>query len=176
MLKPILTAMALCAVLGGCSAIRNSAANPFNWFGGSQEAPAPVDNSQATVNPLLPERVGVFARAKARRESIKLTSPIDQITDLRIERVPGGAIIRATGLDSLQGTFDAGLLPSNDDELPEDGVLVYTFERQVPEGNRPAGPVQTREVTVARIITDQTLRGVSSIRVVAATNARVARR
>lgn len=173
MLKPLITAIALGSVLGGCATIRDSAVNPFNWFGRSSQAP--VEQTEVT-NPLIPTQSGLFARARERRETVAPTTPIDQITALQIERVPGGAIIRATGVDATQGTFNAGLVPANADETPQDGVLVYTFERQRPAGARAGGSQASREVTVARHVTDQNLRGVRSIRVVAASNARVARR
>lgn len=176
MLKPLLTAIVLTATLTGCGAMRDSAVNPFNWFGRSQEVPVEASDA-AAVNPLIPEtRRGLFAGARERRNAAAVTSPIDQITDLRIERVPGGAIIRATGLDTAQGTFNAGLLPSNPEDLPVDGVLTYTFERQLPPAARTGGPVASREITVARKLTDQQLRTARSIRVVASGNARAVRR
>lgn len=175
MLKPFLTALTLTAALSGCATIRNSAVNPFNWFGRGQEAP--VEASTEAVNPLIPaQRRGLIARSRERQAAAKATSPIDQVTSLQIERIPGGAIIRAAGVDSRLGTFDAVLVPSNDDELPEDGVLTYTLERRLPKVSPTGGPASPRPVIVARRVTDNTLRGVRTIRVAGSQNALVARR
>lgn len=181
MLKPMTFALALAALLGGCGGVRDSALNPFNWFGRSQDAPveqsAEAAASPSATNPLIPKRrAGIFARERERAEAFDPTTPMPQITELRVERVPGGAIIRARGLDTYVNSFDAGLEPNNAEELPEDGVLVYSFRRQLPEGAVAGGAEAAREVTVARFVTDQTLRNVRSIRVEAASNARVVRR
>lgn len=185
MFKPMTYALALCAVLAGCGTVRDSALNPFNWFGRSQDVPleqsSAADGSSTasaqTTNPLIPQRrQGIFARARAAADIENPTTPIAQIATLQIERVPGGAIIRASGIDSFANSYDAGLLPQTVDETPVDGVLVYSFRRRVPEGTQPGGAEATREITVARFVSDQTLRGVRSIRVEAASNARAVRR
>ena len=94
MLKPMITSVALIGLLSGCAAIRDSAVNPLNWFGRSQqEGPAPQEDAAgAAVNPLIPTRSGLFGNARERFRNLDLTTPIDTVTDLRVERVPGGAI------------------------------------------------------------------------------------
>ncbi len=176
MLKPFLTALTLTAALSGCATIRDSAANPFNWFGRGQEEPAPT--STEAVNPLLPaqQRKGLFQSSRERRAAESVTTPIDKVTSLQIERVPGGAIIRASGVDARKGTFAAVLVPSGDAELAEDGVLTYTLERRLPAVSPQGGPATPRPVIVARHVTDQTLIGVRTIRVSGAQNALTARR
>ncbi|MFN3146301.1 MAG: hypothetical protein ACE368_14195 [Paracoccaceae bacterium] len=62
------------------------------------------------------------------------------------------------------------------DEKPVDGVLEYQFRISAPVGATPSGPPQSREVIVARFLSEQTLRGVRTIRVSGATNALVTRR
>ena len=160
-------------VLTGCGSVRDSSLNPFNWFGGSSsEAPAPqVEND----NPLIPENTGLFARSRE-RAAIYTGEPIDTISNLVIERVPGGAIIRATGIASVQGVYDVRLTPALDDEQSEDGVLSYRLEGIRPDEISQTGRPATREVTAARKVTDQTLSGVRSIRVEGVTNAQVSRR
>ena len=66
--------------------------------------------------------------------------------------------------------------PVVEDETPVDGVLSYRLEGIEPDANTAVGASATREVTVARKVTDQDLRGVSTIRVEGVRNARVARR
>ncbi len=175
MRSPLITTLALIVFLSGCATIRDSAVNPANWFGRSQEAPAQADTPEVT-NPLIPRRQGLFAARRAARAAIDLTTPIPQVTDLVVERVPGGAIIRATGLDLYATSFNAGLRPATEGEVPQDQTLVYEFRRQVPDGARPGGAQATREITVARFVSDQTLSGVRTIRVEAAQNTRSVRR
>lgn len=167
MRKTLTTVLIASFLLTGCAAWRD---------GSGQSQPVGVQQTEAETNSLIPSRSGLFASSRRDYLEQDLTSPIATISDLTIERVPGGAIIRATGVDQMQGAFNVGLVARNAEELPVDGVLTYTLERQRPEGPRPVGPVQTREVVVARKLTDQQLRGVRTIRVEAAQNARALRR
>lgn len=170
-------ALALCAVLAGCGAVRGSALNPLNWFGRAQDVPVEQGASAEASNPLIPvQRRGIIARARAAQETRAPATPITRIADLQVERVPGGAIIRARGIDSFANSFEAGLRPQQAEEIPVDGVLSYSFERRVPEGTLPGGAEAAREITVARFVSDQTLRGVRTIRVEAAGNAQAVRR
>jgi hypothetical protein len=98
------------------------------------------------------------------------------VTDLTVERIPGGAIIRATGLAARQGIYAVQLTPENEAELPVDGVLTYRLEGIRPSKPTPIGSKPTREVTAARKLTDQQLAGVQRIRVEGQLNAQVARR
>lgn len=170
----IATLLISCLALSGCTTVRDSNFNPLNWFGRAQ--PAPVAAQKENVNPLIPRRRGLFAARREALKAINFTTPIATITELRVERVPGGAIIRAMGVDSRQGAFNVDLIPVVEDEVPVDGVLAYTFERQTPSFRTATGPAQTREVVVARHVTDQQLVGVRTIRVEAAQNALQTRR
>lgn len=173
MLKTAPLLLALTVALTACGSIRDSRVNPFNWFG--QADSEPVAAREVNTNPLIPTGGGLFSRARA-EEDIYLGQPFEQITDLTIERVPGGAIIRATGLAARQGLYAVQLTPENEDETPVDGVLTYRLEGVRPSRATPAGPVPTREVIAARSVTDQQLRGVSRIRVEGQQNALVSRR
>lgn len=159
--------------LGACGVVRNSALNPVNWFGRSTSvAVAPTDS--APVNPLIPQSSGLFGDRNAPK--IYIGEPFEEITDLTIERVAGGAIVRATGLADRQGVYSVQLTPANDDEAPVNGVLTYRLEGIEPVKNTAVGAPATREVTAARKVTDQQLRGVSTIRVEGVRNAQIARR
>lgn len=160
-------------VLTSCGYVRDSALNPGNWFGRSRSVPVKeVENT----NPLIPQRsTGLFARRRAAQAEY-LGEPFGEIIDLRVERIPGGAIIRATGRADRQGVYEVRLTPTNEDELPENGVLTYRFEGRTPEAQTAVGKAPTREVTAARRLTDQQLAGVRTIRIEGARNARVARR
>lgn len=158
-------------VLSACGGFRDSRVNPANWFGRGE--PAPVVVPEGDENPLIPTRTGLFSSNRDR--DVYLGQPIDTVSDLVIERVPGGAIIRATGVAAVQGVYDVQLTPATDEETAVDGVLTYRLEGLRSSG-RPQGAPVTREVVVARKVTDQTLAGARTIRVEGDRNALQARR
>ncbi len=159
-------------VLTACG-FADSRINPVNWFGRGQ--PAAVAESTEAVNPLIPRRGGLFQRDRA-KEDVYAGTPFDQVTSLVVERVPGGAILRVTGLAARQGIYNVRLTPTNDEEEPVKGVLTYRLEGERPARPTPVGAKPTREVVAARKLTDQQLAGVRSIRVEGLRNAQVARR
>ena len=156
--------------LGACGIVRDSALNPTYWFGRSASVPV----AEESTNPLIPAETGLFASRRA-ANAVYIGTPFDEIVDLTIERVPGGAVIRATGRAARQGTFSVQLTPENKDKLPVKGVLTYRLEGIAPT-NTATGSAPTREVTTARKLSTQELRGVRTIRVEGLRNARVARR
>jgi hypothetical protein len=158
--------------IGACGLIGSSPLNPTNWFGRSTSE-AVTDTGP--VNPLIPgTRRGLFARDDA--ADAYIGNPFDEITDLTIEPVAGGALIRATGRAARQGIYAVQLTPANEEAMPVDGVLTYRLEGIRPDANTAQGAPATREVTAALKITNQDLRGVSTIRVEGLNNAQVARR
>ena len=161
--------------LGACDTIYDSVVNPVNWFGKGRSSNSAAEQSSNT-NPLIQEskRGGRFQRKD--REVVYLGKPIDQVTNLVIERVPGGAVIRATGLTAVQGLSLVQLPPSTEAETPINGVLTYGVEGVFPVFNESVGSTHTRTVVAARALTDQELAGVRSIRVEGASNAQTSRR
>lgn len=151
-------------VLSACS----TRLNPRNWFGSSEEVA--VDPT-GEVNPLLPEENGLLKRPEAVYAGI----PVRTVTELKVERVRDGAIIRATGVAYVQDAFAVKLSPMNEGK-PQSGVLTYELLAIHPSWGARGGPEQTRTVTVAHSLTNQQLEGVRTIKVVAAENARQARR
>lgn len=158
--------------LASCG-FRDSRINPLNWFGRGQSEP--IAQAEENTNPLIPRRGGLFSRDRE-KENRYTGTPFEQVTSLVIERVPGGAVIRVTGLAARQGIYDVRLTPANDEEEAVDGVLTYRLEGVRPDRPTPVGTKPTREVVAARKVTDQQLRGVRSIRVEGELNAQVARR
>lgn len=151
--------------LAGC----NSRLNPGNWFGAGRTV---ATTSDAAANSLIPQRSGMFSRpAKVDR-----SERIAAISELVIEREPGGAIIRTTGIGARQGAFAARLAPANPDLLPEDGVLTFDFMVLYPQSPTPVGTDLSRGVTAAFTVTNQQLDGVRAIRVRGAQNTQEARR
>ncbi len=144
----------LAMTVAACSS--GSRLNPRNWFGGGQEV----------VNPDL------------RRAAIVSQDPrplVNQVTGFAVEQVPGGAILRVTGLPIRQGFYDGELVPVGN-ERPIDGLLSYQFRVNPPVTQTAQGPQASREIVVAHFVSDQTLEGVRSIQVVAAQNALASRR
>ena len=174
MSRSIAALLVMSLILGACS----TRLNPFNWFGGSREEPR-AERTESD-NPLLPaerDRGGFLGlRAARERAEIYTGQPVDVISDLVIERVPGGAIIRAIGLSRFQNVYDVRLTPANEDNEAVEGVLAYRLEAVVPERPIQGGPERLREITAARVVTDKQLEGVRTIRVAGIENARASRR
>lgn len=154
--------------LAGCGGLRDSRVNPANWFGKSQSRPVAAASAE-TVNPLIPEQEdSIFRRNKA---EVYDGTPVDQITDLRIERTSDGAIIRVIGLSAHQGAFDVRLVPDTKDERPVNGVLSYKLLALQPQ-TQPPGSERARTVQAAEFISTQTLEQARTITVTGARNAR----
>lgn len=159
MKKPLLAALMLTVALGACG-FRQSKLNPFNWFGNSQQQAVPAQYDPATGQKIVPQATpGMVA----------------QVTDLVVERRPGGALVRATGLPPTQGWWNAGLKAENDG-VPVKGVLTFRFVIAPPPGATPVSTPQSREVTVAIYLSDAQLAGVTQITVTGTENARSSRR
>ncbi|MBM2320887.1 MULTISPECIES: hypothetical protein [Marivita] len=157
--------------LTGCAAINESRFNPLNWFGSSQPDPAAMDVANAEVNPLIPRRrVSFFINNQPEAFAGR---PIAQITEVLVERRPGGAIIRATGQANRVGPFDVRLIA--DEAASVDGTLVFDLKALQQAGPRSTNP-RARQVTVGRWITDQDLAGIRTVTVRGADNARSVRR
>ncbi len=129
--------------------------NPINWFRS--------DPAAETV-----ETVAIERRVDQR-------PLVAEITALVIERMPGGAIVRVTGLPPEQGWHTGELISETGGE-PVDGVLVYAFRAVPPATPTRVSTQQSRELIVAKSLSDFELAGVRQIRVVGARNSRVARR
>lgn len=145
--------VAAALVLQGCG---DSSLNPFSWFRSDPQA--------ETVDGSIPE---------VTRDARPLVA---QITDLAVERTPGGAIIRATALPPEQGWYNAALVSVTAAGEPEDGVLAFEFRAFPPVAPTRVSTAQSRELTAAVHVSDIVLADVREIRVRGATNARTARR
>ena len=164
-MRKIVVCLAVAAmVLSAC----NTRLNPRNWFGSSEEVST---EAAASKNPLIPDDSSFVSRP----EEIYPGAPVRTVTELKVERVADGAIIRASGVAYVQGAFNVKLMPLNNGE-PVSGVLTYELLAIQPSAGPRGGPDQSRLVTVAHSLTDQQLAGVRTIKVVAKENARQARR
>ncbi len=161
MLRATLMGTALLIGLSGCARIADSRLNPFNWFGNSQPA-AVVDASER--RPLVPE---------GRRTVIVDNRALLQTVDaMSVDRAPAGAIVRATGTAPGQGYFNAQLVSRG----VANGVLTLEFRAQAPSAFEGIGPNRSRQITAAYVIDAAELAAIRSVRIEAASNARVSRR
>lgn len=161
--RPLLLCSAL--VLAGCGGLSNSVVNPMNWFGRSTSTETAANTNALIPPPSITERPKVSYQGQL----------IDQITSLRIERRPGGALILAEGLGDVVGYYDVRLVAENDGEAV-DGVLSYEFKAVRPSTTVGVGPERSRKLLAARTLTDQDLAGVRRITVKAARNQSSSRR
>lgn len=149
--RAIILTLAMAAVLTGCARVSESRLNPLNWFGRAKT-----------------EEVAVPVEVEDPRPRVQ------QITSLAIEPTPTGAIVRATGVPPTQGWYGAALVPESD--APVAGEMVYIFRAIPPQSPAPVSTVRSRELTVARTLSQQDLAGLRTVRVIGARNALVARR
>ncbi len=169
MRHPLMALILVSVTLSGCSAVRESRFNPFNWFGQSrEEAVATAESGEA--NTLIPRRSSIFRDNEIEEYA---GVPLEEVRALTVERVPGGALIRVTGLAARQGAYDLRL---DADEDADAGTLAYTLRGVYNPQIRNTGAEATREFTAATKVTDQDLQGIRTIRVSARTNARSVRR
>jgi hypothetical protein len=169
------TLMISTLTLSACG-FRDSRANPANWFGNSRSQPVDIDQNVDT-NPLIPqnESAGLFSSFSDQTD-LYTGTPIDQVTELVIERVPGGAVVRATGVSDYDGPFGVRLTPTSDVSDPTDGIMSYTFEAERPRDAGRTTSTRVRTVTAAVRLTDKQLARIKTIRVDAARNAQTTAR
>jgi hypothetical protein len=141
--------------VAGCARISGSGLNPFNWFGSARRSRR---GNRTEKTPLVdPSRIGAAAETRPL---------IAQIESMQIDRIPGGAIVTATGIAEGAGYYDAVLLPAGN----ENGVLTYDFHAQNPAVPVAGPTVSSRRITVAVTLTNTELAGIRTITVRGALN------
>lgn len=153
MQRAILLITAFSLALAGCG---ESRWNPLNWFGDSRD-----DGQVSDVN------IDVFQDPRPRAA---------QITELVVERTPGGAIIYATALMPTQGWFAPELAPASPDGEPVDGVLTFDFRVVPPKEQTGISTDRSREITAGVFVSEITMQRTRVIRVNGAQNSRSVRR
>ena len=153
MRTPALAALAALVLLGGCAGVRQSALNPFTWFGSSTEA----DPTLVPAGGFRDERDG--------------RTLVAQVTGLSVEPVQGGAVVRAVGLPATQGWWDAELRPEGD-LRDVDGELVLRFVVAQPPQPTPAGPPRSRELSAGLFLPDRVLANTRRVTVLGADGGR----
>jgi hypothetical protein len=152
----LLTLAALPVALSGCARLRQSRLNPLNWFGGSRRRQT---RSAATA-----------AETADGRQLVR------EVTEMVVEQVPGGAIVRATGLPPTQGWWLAELKSDTRGRPDEKGVVTYRFLVHQPLTQSRVSTPQSRELTAAVFLSDIRLEAISEIVVLGETNSRASRR
>ncbi len=148
--KTLVTALCATLALGACSSVGKSRLNPFNWFGRSEQ----VQVSAPTADAADPRAL------------------VAQVTDLTLERMPGGVIVRATGLPPTQGYWQAELVA----RPIEDGKITYDFRVFPPITPQASSTTQSREVIVGAFLSNIKLDRIRQITVQGANNARTTSR
>ncbi len=150
----VIATLSLLTFLTACGAVQDSRLNPFNWFGRDREERIAVTETGEYVDP----------RPLAA-----------EVISLKVDRLPGGAIIHAFALPETQGHWEAELVPRAG-ETPDKGTLVYDFRLIPPLTPQPQGTKRSREVIVGHFVSEQKLLGVRNIQVIARNNRRTVRR
>lgn len=168
MFRPISVLVLSALVLTSCGTVRESRINPFNWFGNSISRPV-ADGTAA--NPLIPRRNNSIFR-RNEEDAAYAGSLIGEVSELLVERRPGGAVIRATGVSDMQGPFEVRLVPV----AAETGNGVLTYELRGVQVAAARGSDWSRTLTAAVWLTDAQLAEVGVIHVKGARNIRSVRR
>lgn len=168
MRKKVLALLVMTMTVTACGTVRDSRLNPFNWFGRSTSVP--VQASESEVNPLIPRRNPIL-QSKA-PEAYRGTL-VQNVTELHIRRVPGGAVIEVTGVMRSAGSFDVRLTPEASESAD---TLVYAFRALQPRSSVGVGTAYSRTVSAAIRLTEQELAGIRTIQVKARENVRSSRR
>ncbi len=143
---PIIAVLMLSLALMGCARIAASRLNPLNWFGAARP-------TVVTTLYVPPEE----------------TRPlVAQVTELKVEPYPGGAIVRATGLPATLGYWQAQLVAQ---PVDDQGRLVFEFRLYAPPDAGSLATPYARQITVAAAVSAITLQGVRSVVVQGAGNA-----
>ncbi|MGC9369330.1 MAG: hypothetical protein ACP5DX_07325 [Paracoccaceae bacterium] len=157
MRTPLLAVLSVALLLGACGRVRDSQLNPFNWFGRSTEQQV-VAGTAPAAQPGDPRPL------------------IQQVLEMRVEQIPGGAIVHAMGLPPRQGYWKADLVAENDGRPDENGVLLLSFRAYQPVEDTPQGTQPSREITAGLFLSNQDLEAVRTIIVRGAQNQRSSRR
>lgn len=100
---------------------------------------------------------------------------VANVTGMRVENTPGGAIVYATGLPPTQEFWDVDLVRIEGDDIPA-SELRYEFRVRAPVGEAAIGTQESRDLEAAAFATNLDLRGIRRITVIGQENSRSAAR
>lgn len=157
MTSRIILIVSVFALVTGCARVSESRFNPLNWFGRGENAA--FDGSSG----LLPRGYG----AEDARPYVAAVS------ELKIEKLYDGAILRARGITPALGYWDAELIKAPESDA---GTLAFQFRMRPPLTTEIVGTKVQRQVDVAIKLSAQDLAGIKRITVRSASNTLATRR
>ncbi len=162
-MRKILAILVISSVaLSGCGRLRDSKANPANWFGKRNNRPiATATEEPGEINPLIPQKTSIFKRNKS---VTYFGTPVDNVVSMTIEKLPTGAIIHVIGVSRQQGAYDVRLTSDNKGE-PVNGVLTFKLKAVQPL-DQPQGPQQARTLHAGRFVSNSDLENSSLIQII----------
>ncbi len=145
-----IAALVALGLLAGCAGLSNSRINPLNWF-------KPRDKTYASFSIEKPADPRPL---------------IEMIVDMHIEKLPSGALVRATGRAATQGYWLAELVVN---EVDEKGILVIDFRAVPAAAGAAVSTPRSREITAAVSLRADTLASAKRIILRGAQNEKSAR-
>lgn len=161
-MKNITCALCLIGALSSCG-IGNSAGSSA---GSSTSASSAGSGSSA----------GIFGRRNRSEQTKDATinedgkTLIAVVRQARFERTRDGGIIRATGIASRQGYYDAELISPTDFVPNDKGVLTLEFRAKEPKFQTNILNERSREIDVGVFVSNRKLAAARSIRIVGRQN------
>jgi hypothetical protein len=152
MTRTILAILAISLTVSACGRIRDSRINPFNWFGRDRTETVAVTDEALLRDP---------------------RPFVAEVLSLKIEPTPEGAIIRAVGLPTLQGYWNAELVEI---ERDDPGTLTYEFRVTPPPFQTRQSTQRSREIIVAKEVSTNRLNKIRTITVIGQSNRRAVTR
>ena len=152
MTRTILAILAISLTVSACGRIRDSRINPFNWFGRDRTETVAVTDEALLRDP---------------------RPFVAEVLSLKIEPTPEGAIIRAVGLPTLQGYWNAELVEIERDDL---STLTYEFRVTPPPFQTRQSTQRSREIIVAKEVSTNRLNKIRTITVIGQSNRRAVTR
>ena len=150
----VATAVAGLLVAGCAGGVDSARLNPLNWFEDNKE-PEPAQE--------------VVTQVPVTTSSTELM-PI--VRAVNAEQFASGIILIASGVPPTFGYHDPVLEPINEGR-PINGELVFELRAKPPQGALPEGTEESREISVAKTLSQRQLQGVTSIRVMGAVNEQI---
>jgi len=152
MTRTILAILAISLTVSACGRIRDSRINPFNWFGRDRTETVAVTDEALLRDP---------------------RPFVAEVLSLKIEPTPEGAIIRAVGLPTLQGYWNAELVEI---ERDDPSTLTYEFRVTPPPFQTRQSTQRSREIIVAQEVSTNRLNKIRTITVIGQSNRRAVTR
>lgn len=109
---------------------------------------------------------------RMKKDAVYLGQPIDKLSTLVVDEVPGGLLIQVTGMAQKTGFYNGQLIPL---DSADPTVRDYRFDIIQPADTAGGSPT-SRTLSVAVYLTDQDLEAIRVIRVRGANNTLTKRR